>query len=223
MDNNILWNDIDAIIFDMDGVITDTEPVINEAGILTLKQYGINAKPEDFIPFIGAGDDKYITGVAEKYGIKYDPELKKKLYENYFKILPQKIKLFPGVKELISTIKKIHKKVAIATAADLVKLKANLDCSGLSIDLFDCIITGDDILKKKPDPEIYLITAQKLKIAPDKCCVIEDALNGIESAKSAGMKCVAVSNSFSVPELITKQPDKIVSNLFEIVDELLNI
>ena len=132
----INWKDIDAVVFDMDGVLTDSEPIINEAGLLALKEYGINAKPEDFRPFVGAGDDRYIGGVAEKYGLKYDVKMKAKMYEIYFQILPKKIKSFAGVHELMNTLKKSDKKIAVASASDRVKVEANLKANRIIFGYF---------------------------------------------------------------------------------------
>ncbi|OGF44828.1 MAG: hypothetical protein A2231_12605 [Candidatus Firestonebacteria bacterium RIFOXYA2_FULL_40_8] len=214
--NNVKWNDIDAVIFDMDGVLTDSEPLINEAAITALKEYGVSAKEEDFLPFVGAGDEKYIAGVAEKYGLKYKSEMKARMYELYFELLPKKIKSFPGVKELLSALKKAGKKIAVASSADRIKVEANLNGIGLALSVFDQVVTGDDITRKKPDPEIFLIAAKKLNIPPEKCCVIEDAVNGVEASKAAGMKCIAITNSFSSEKLSEKNPDRIVNSLLEI-------
>lgn len=65
-----------GIIFDMDGVLVDSEPVIRMAAIRGLKEYGVFAKPEDFDPFVGAGEDRFVGGVSEKYGVPYVPEMK---------------------------------------------------------------------------------------------------------------------------------------------------
>ncbi|GAF76154.1 unnamed protein product, partial [marine sediment metagenome] len=92
MNRSFSWNETDAVIFDMDGVLTDSEPLINEAAISTLKEYGIDAKPEDFDPFVGAGDERYIAGVAEHYELIFKPEMKSRMYEIYLNILPEKIK-----------------------------------------------------------------------------------------------------------------------------------
>jgi len=75
---------VKAVIFDMDGVMTDSEDMINDAAIAGLCQYGIEPEPVDFLPFLGMGEDHYLGGVARKYGLTYVPEMKARVYEIYF-------------------------------------------------------------------------------------------------------------------------------------------
>ena len=217
----INWKDIDAVIFDMDGVLTDSEPIINAAGIKALEDFGVNAKPEDFHPFVGAGDVRYIGGVAEKYGLVYKPEMKARMYEIYFELLPAMIKSFPGVKEILKTLKKLNKKIAVASAADRVKVEGNLKAIGLDLSVFDAILAAEDVSKKKPDPEIFIKAGQKVGVPAGRCCVVEDALNGVQAAKAAGMKCVAVTTSFPVEKLLQKEPDTVVPDLLELQKQVL--
>ncbi len=190
-----------TVIFDMDGVLTDSEAVINEAAILGLRDFGVDAEPEDFLPFVGMGEDRYIGGVAEKYGKSYELEMKKHVYDIYLKILPGKLKPFPGVHELLHILRKRQVKLAVASSADRVKVEANLKALDIRFDWFETIIVGEDVEKKKPAPDIYLETACRLEVAPVNCCVVEDALSGVTAAKSAGMRCVAVEESFAAEQL----------------------
>jgi beta-phosphoglucomutase len=95
---------ITAIIFDMDGVLVDSEPIICAAAIHALAEFGIQANPEDFEPFVGAGEDRYVGGVAEKYGKTYVLEMKHRTYDWYLKLLPEMGKAFPGAKNLIKRL-----------------------------------------------------------------------------------------------------------------------
>jgi beta-phosphoglucomutase len=200
---------INNVIFDMDGVLTDSEPIINASSIEGLKEYGIYAKPEDFLPFVGTGDDRYIGGVAELYGKKYFPEMKTRVYEIYLRMLPERIKPFPGVIDLINSLKISGIKMAVASSSDRIKVEANLKAIGLNLGSFQTIIVGNDVKKKKPAPDIYLVTAEKMHVLPSNCCVVEDAISGITAAKAAGMRCVAVEHSFPSTELIEAKPDRI--------------
>ncbi|MDD4871824.1 MAG: HAD-IA family hydrolase [Kiritimatiellae bacterium] len=214
---------INSVIFDMDGVLTDSEPIINAASIEGLREYGVNAKPEDFLPFVGTGDDRYIGGVAELYGRKYFPEMKTRVYEIYLKILPKRIKPFPGVIDLINRLKIIGIKMAVASSSDRIKVEANLQAIGLKLGSFQTIIVGDDVPKKKPAPDIYLVTAEKMHTSPLNCCVIEDAISGITAAKAAGMRCVAVEHSFPSTELIKAKPDRICHQFADITPDDLGL
>lgn len=204
------------VLFDMDGVLVDSEPVINIAAIKGLSEFGVNAKPEDFIPFIGAGEDRYVGGVAEKYGINYKVEMKNRVYQIYLDIVNEQIKTYDGVLELLKSLKKSEVKFALASSADLVKVIANLKAAGIAQSLFNAIISGEDAKNKKPAPDIYLYAAQKINAKSEDCIVVEDALNGIQAAKAAGMKCIALTTSFSYEEIKNEKPDFICANLFEV-------
>lgn len=207
---------VNAVIFDMDGVLTDSEPMINRAAIAGLREWGVEAKPTDFLPFIGMGEGHYIRGVAEKYGLTYVPEMKARVYEIYFDIISGQLKAFPGVHELLERLKALQVQLAVASCADRIKIEANLNAIDIDLAWFHTIIAGNDIPNMKPAPDIYLAVAEKIGVAPRNCCVIEDAINGIRAAKAAGMRCVAVEQSFSAPKLQAASPDCIrpaVSNI----------
>src|SRR5712692_8147341 len=93
---------IRAVIFDMDGVLTDSEPLINAAAIAMFQEKGLHVLPEDFVPFVGAGEDRYIGGVAEKYHFPLNlPQAKHRTYEIYLDLVPSRLQVFPGAQELV--------------------------------------------------------------------------------------------------------------------------
>lgn len=205
-----------AVIFDMDGVLTDSEPVINAAAIAGLKEFGVEATPDDFLPFVGAGEDRYIGGVANLHGKDYVPEMKDRVYEIYLEMLPGMIKTFPGVHELLGRLRENAVPLAVASSADRIKVVANLKAIGVDLTWFRVVVTGEDVVHKKPAPDIYLHTARELGVAADRCSVVEDALHGVEAAKSAGMRCVAVAHSFSREQLAEAGPDVLRDRIAEI-------
>lgn len=151
-----------AVIFDMDGVLVDTEPVICEAAILGLKEYGVTAVPDDFKPFVGAGEDRFIGGVAEKYGLAYKPEMKRRVYEIYLEIVKDRIKVFDGVHGLLKLLKEKEIPMALASSADRIKVDANLKSAQIPMELFKVIISGENVEHKKPAPDIFLKAAQAM-------------------------------------------------------------
>ena len=200
---------IRAVIFDMDGVLTDSEPVINAAAIAGLREYGIDPKPEDFHPFVGMGEDGYIGGVAARYGLTYAPEMKRRVYEIYLDILPGMIRAFPGVRELLQSLMARDIRLAVASSADRVKVEANLGAIGVGLAWFGAVVVGEDVERKKPAPDIFLAAARRLGVPPAACCVVEDAPNGVRAAKAAGMRCVAVEQSFPAADLAPAGPEVI--------------
>ena len=209
-----------SVLFDMDGVIVDSEPVILKAAIRGLEEYGVHAKPEDFVPFIGAGEDRYIGGVANKYGLAYHTDIKKRVYDIYDEIVSDNIKIMPGIKDILAILKRERYSVALASSADLRKIKANLIAVGIEMQIFDSIVSGEAVVNKKPSPDIYLKAAEQLNKTPDRCIVIEDAVNGIEAAKAAGMKCIAVETSFTKEKLLTAGPDYVFMDMEEVLYNL---
>jgi beta-phosphoglucomutase len=194
--------EIRAAIFDMDGVLTDSEPLINRAAIEMFREKGLEVRPQDFIPFVGAGENRYIGGVAEAYGFPIDlPEAKRRTYEIYLQLVPQHLRAFPGACELVAKCRAAGLKTAVASSADPVKIEANLHRIGLPPDGWDAVVTAFDVTRRKPFPDIFLTAAGRLGLDPGCCTVVEDAVNGVEAARAAGMRCVAVAQTFPATQL----------------------
>lgn len=204
-------------IFDMDGVLVDSEPVINAAAIQGLSEYGVTAQPEDFLPFVGAGEDRYIGGVAEKYGLAYRVEMKDRVHEIYHSLIRDKLRPFPGALDVLETLSHRSGKVVLASSSDHVKIRASLRAAGIPAGAFDLILSGEDVPRKKPSPDIYLTAAERIDAPPSECIVIEDAVNGVIAAKAAGMTCIAVASSFSGERLREAGADRIVNGLSDIL------
>lgn len=191
-----------AVIFDMDGVLTDSEPLINAAAVAMFRELGLIVQPDDFLPFVGTGEDRYLGGVAAKYLFPLDiAPAKKRTYEIYLDLVPHQLHAFPGAQELVRACRKAGLKVAVASSADLIKIEANLRQIGLPPGTWDAIVSAEDATHKKPAPDLFLAAARKLRLTPDECVVIEDAVNGIQAAKAAGMRCVAVAQTFPAEQL----------------------
>ena len=108
-----------AVIFDMDGVLTDSEPLINAAAVAMFRERGLVVQPEDFRPFVGTGENPYLGGVAEKYGFPIEiAAAKKRTYEIYLDLVPGHLRAFPGVPELVGACKRAGLKIAVASSGD---------------------------------------------------------------------------------------------------------
>ena len=191
-----------AVIFDMDGVLTDTEPLINAAALAMFLERGVTVQPADFHPFIGTGENRYIGGVAEKHGVALDLEdAKRRTYEIYLGMVGEHLHAFPGAVNLVEQCPAAGLREAVASSADLIKIEANLGKIGLPSRRWDAVVSAEDVVHKKPAPDIFLAAARKLGLPPAECVVVEDAINGIQAAKAAGMRCVAVAQSFAADQL----------------------
>jgi HAD superfamily hydrolase (TIGR01509 family) len=193
---------IKAVLFDMDGVLVDSEEFICEAAMAMFKERGVLVQPSDFLPFVGAGENRYIGGVAEKYNITADiEEMKARTYAIYERITRGKLQPLEGVAEFIAKCKAKGLKIAVATSADKVKMEINLREIGLSVETFDATVNGLEVERKKPFPDIFEIAAQKLGFNAHECLVVEDAINGVEAAKAAGARCLGLTTSFTAEQL----------------------
>ena len=192
---------IKAIIFDMDGCLADTEPLICAAAIQGLAEYGVTARPEDFIPFVGRGDDLYVGGVGEKYGLPYEARQKERVYEIYMNIVARDGKPFPGVPELLAAVHARGIRMAVGSSADKPKVEANIRALGVPRSWFEVVVDGTMTVNKKPAPDLFLKAAEMLGLEPSDCCVVEDAVHGVEAARAAGMRSVGVANTLPAAEL----------------------
>jgi len=193
---------IRGVIFDMDGVLTDSEPLINAAAIAMFHELGLSVQPDDFLPFVGTGEDRYLGGVAEKYQFPLDlPAAKRRTYEIYLALVPKKLRAFPGAQAVVQGCRQAGLRVAVASSADRIKIEANLNQIGLPLPQWDAVVAGEEVKAKKPAPDIFLAAAKKLNLTPAECVVVEDAVNGVQAAKAAGMRCVAVAQTFAPERL----------------------
>jgi HAD superfamily hydrolase (TIGR01509 family) len=191
-----------GVIFDMDGVLVDSEPFICKAAMRMFAEKGLEVKPEDFLPFVGAGENRYVGGVAEKYNFPIDIERDKgRTYDIYLEIIKGELQPLPGVREFIAKCRTMGLKVAVASSADWRKVRGNLTEIGLPLETFDAVVTGEDMVNKKPAPDIFLAAAKKLGLDPKNCLVVEDAVNGVQAAKAAGARCLALLTSFKEHQL----------------------
>jgi HAD superfamily hydrolase (TIGR01509 family) len=166
------------------------------------REQGLAVQPEDFIPFVGAGEIRYIGGVAEKYGFPLDiSAAKARTYQIYLDLVPQCLRAFPGARELVVACRGAGLKTAVASSADPVKIEANLRRIDLAPETWDAVVTAFDVERRKPFPDIFLAAARMLGHAADECVVVEDAVNGIEAAQAAGMRCIAVAQTFAAGKL----------------------
>ena len=170
---------------------------------------------------MGTGENRYIGGVADKYGINIDIEkVKARTYEIYQNIVKGKFSPLPGAHEFIARCRKKGFILALATSADKIKMEVNLREIGLSRGTFHSIITGGDVEKKKPFPDIYIKAAKSIGFEPNECLVVEDAVSGIKAGKAAGCKCLAVTSSFDASALA--EADWICNSLLDVPEEVLN-
>ncbi|MBI5073377.1 HAD family phosphatase [Candidatus Woesearchaeota archaeon] len=203
---------IKGVIFDMDGVIVDSEPLHEECEKKVMKEYGIKLTPETFAEVKGLRDKESFAYYTQKFNINERPEiLMQKKMLLYNKLMKSRLKVYPGFKSLAKQCKQKFK-VGLATSSSKEAVSVILKEFDMK-HLFDAIVTAEDVSLSKPYPESYLKIAEKLHVKANQCLVIEDTVHGITAAKTAGAKCVAVTHTFTKKRLQETSADHIVSSL----------
>ncbi|KAJ4956610.1 hypothetical protein NE237_013393 [Protea cynaroides] len=207
------WTKVSAVLFDMDGVLCNSEDSSRMAAVDVFAEMGVSVTPEDFVPFMGTGEANFLGGVASVKGVRgFIPEAaKKRFFEIYLEkyAKPNSGIGFPGALELILQCKSNGLKVAVASSADRIKVDANLAAAGLPLSMFDAIVSADAFENLKPAPDIFLAASKSLSIPPSECIVIEDALAGVQAANAAQMRCIAVTTTLTEETLKQAGPSLI--------------
>ena len=208
-----------AMLFDMDGVLIESEFLMRHSAIQALAEYGIEAKHEDFVEFTGMGEDKFVGGVAEKYGHTYTFDMKERAYDYFGQQVKELAHVPAGVKEMLMTLHEKGLVMAVCSAADLRKVRYNIQAIGVDESIFSALVTGSDVERKKPFPDIYLKGAQLIGMDPKDCLVVEDAVSGINAAHAAGMDAVGVPTTFSKEELMERvHPEYMLNEIKELTE-----
>lgn len=210
-----------GLIFDVDGVIADTESVNQRVSVQVFDDlFGVKGvKAKDFTDGLGRGAHEYIKAAARVHNLDLTAEqldravqYRQDLFLEVLRTEP--LPAYPGVLELIEAGRGSDGfEVAIATSGTLEKSRAALEAAGVPYTKM-VYVNGNDVTRKKPDPELFLIAAQRMGLEPGRCVVIEDAPNGVQAAKAAGARCIAVTNTTAAEDLA--QADMICDSLEDV-------
>jgi beta-phosphoglucomutase len=210
---------LDAVLWDMDGVIADTMEFHYGAWRDILKTMGVTLTEDEFRPLFGQRHDNIIRyALGDHLTHEQIEALSDKKQALYRERVAKNIKPLPGAVELIKSLNQNRIKIALASSAT----RENIDIivRGLGIEkCFQAFVNGPEVAAGKPSPLIFQLAAKKLSAAPGNCVVIEDAIAGVAAAKAGGMKCIAVTNSLPREKLLAA--DLIVNSLVEVDIEVL--
>ena len=206
---------LQGVIFDMDGVLCASEPFMAEAaGRMFAELHGVAVQADEFQPFIGTGEDRFLGGVAERRGVRLVmPRDKDRAYAIYLELIRGRLHPLPGVREFLEACRRQGLKLAVASSADRVKVDGNLKEIGLPPARFHALVCGSDVVRKKPDPEIFLTAAARLGLPASVCLVVEDAPSGVQAAKAAGCRALALTTSFDAAALRAAGADWVAPDL----------
>ena len=210
-----------AVIFDMDGIIVDSEPLYEESLDIALEAYQVPVPPRsEYQKYKGRSGAEVFKEIAEENGNRFDAnEMRQVSIEAFERLAREKVSIFPGTLSFLNFVRQRYSNVGLATSSmkhiqEMIFEKFPLD------PFFDQVITADDITKHKPDPEPYLVTARLMSVNTEDCIVLEDTIHGINSAKTAGCFTVAIPNTFSEERLREAGADLIVAD-FSVLQSLI--
>ena len=203
---------IDAVIFDMDGVLLDSEPLHLDAINAVLGAEGHHLSTQDNELYLGTTLEHTWRNLHAKFGLRASLAHYLPIYDaTVLRLLGQPLTPNPGVRELIAAFQAHGLKLGVASGSQRAWIDATLRSLGVA-DAFPVVVSGDSVRQGKPEPEIFLRTAELLGIAPARCLVIEDAPNGILAAQRAGMRVVALRTHFT-RHLDLGTPDFLIDSL----------
>ena len=206
-----------AVIFDLDGVLADSEPWWNKIDAKLLREYGADYHGEYHREVLGVSYRLAVEFYKKKFGINAPTEeLMKRRGEIATEFFASSVGLFPNAKRVLEELGEMKLRLAVATSSVSASARPFLDRHRIT-GFFDVIITGDEIERGKPEPDIYLRAAEKLDMPANECLVIEDSLSGIAAAKAAKMRVAAIPDRrFVDPREYEKEADYLLNDLSEI-------
>lgn len=208
---------IKAVIFDWDGTLADTRKAVVQSFQKVLTEAGCTVSDEFIERRMGIGTKKTIIGAFRECNMRLDVSTLEKLMTKKVTMhagLGEIANVLEGATELLEALRgKV--KLAVATMSNRIVIDTLLPEKGIA-PYFEVVVSADDITNPKPDPEAFLLTAEKLGADPKNCIVVEDSVFGVKAAKAANMKCIAVSTGvYSKEELEEEKPDIVIGSLVE--------
>lgn len=190
-----------AVVFDMDGVLIDSNPFHLKKWIDLLTRHQIAFERRDLPQrVLGPRNRTTLRFFFGKLSNLECRRLSEELEASFRKAFKPHAKPLPGVLALVKECRRAGIPMAVASAAMVKNIEFVVDALKFR-SYFSCLVSGDHVARSKPDPEIYLKAARRLKRAPEECVAFEDSFVGIEAAKNAGMKCVGIASTFPLAEL----------------------
>ena len=189
---------VQAVIFDMDGVLIDSEPLYMEQEQRSYARYGVTLDPTELSKFVGTTQRYMWRVIKQDYALTESLEVL--MAQHHAQLLSRLAKepllAMPGVSALLTLLNNAGIPCAVASSSprelvDIILRKTQL------LTFFKTVVCGDDVTHSKPDPDIFLLAAKRLGIAPEQCLVIEDSHHGVTAAKAAAMRCVGYQNANS--------------------------
>jgi mannitol-1-/sugar-/sorbitol-6-/2-deoxyglucose-6-phosphatase len=209
---------IEAVVFDMDGVLIDSEPIWRAVERDVFAGVGIELTDEDLFPTMGVR----IADVVDRWHRRHPwPEpsreaIAEAIVEGVVRAIRERGTLLEGATAAVDHVRGLGLRVALASSSPMPLIQAVLSLDGLA-ERFDAVVSGEDEELGKPDPAVYLSAARRLDVRPERCLAVEDAINGVRAAKAAGMLCVAVP-AVGADDGIAAEADLVLGSIADLGD-----
>jgi HAD superfamily hydrolase (TIGR01509 family) len=206
-----------AVIFDLDGVLADSEPWWNQIDAKLLAEYGLTYRGEHHGNVLGVSYRLAVEFYKDAFHISASTqEMMRRRGEIATDFFANRVGLFPSAKETLEELRRMKLRLAVATSSVSASARPFLERTGIR-SFFDIVITGEEVRRGKPHPDIYILVAEKLRMAAEACLVIEDALSGVAAAKEANMRVAAIPDKrFVDPREYERKVDYVLGSLWEI-------
>ena len=213
--------DFDAVVFDMDGVIFDSERAVMNCWIELAKKYNIKDIEEPYLACTGTTDAKTREIMLNAYGedFPYDEYAKEASVMYHERYDGGRLPMKPGVKEILMFLKDNGKKIALASSTRRQTVINQLRDAGI-LDYFDEIVTGDMVSRSKPEPDIFLLACEKIEVEPERAYAIEDSYNGIRAAHAGNLRPIMVPDLLPSNEEMEGLAETVLSNLIDAAEYL---
>lgn len=185
-----------AVIFDMDGVLIDSEPVHLEAHRRLMEKLGLPFDKQYYMQFVGSTTDNMWKVLKHDYNITLSNDELMKMSDEFIKDIngTEGYPVMKGASDMIKRLSKAGLKLAIASSSGMERINYSINKLGVA-DKFDAIVSGLTVSHPKPAPDTFLEAANRLGVSPEECVVVEDSVNGMKAAKNADMVCVMYENT----------------------------
>lgn len=184
---------IGGLIFDCDGVLVDSEAFSCGAWLPVLRRRGIEVELPDIEAFIGQSDQAVLAHYWAQ-GAEFPPDILAEREQEYFALARGRLQSFPGLREALEALRRRQVPMAVASSGGLAKIRFSLGAVEL-LEFFPLLCSAAEVARGKPAPDLFLLAARRLGLAPEVCAVVEDAVPGLQAARAAGMKALGFPSS----------------------------
>lgn len=193
---------VEAVIFDFDGLLMDTESTSLESWQYEWEQWGLSLEVSEFFVAHGGDvtDERYAK-LAAAVGEGYDQGLSHRRRLDYRKQLHQELDIAPGIRDWLDEAVDLHLRLAVASSSPMEWLREHLGRAEV-LDRFEVLAAGDEVVDHKPAPDVYRLALSKLAIDASRAVAVEDTGHGVTAAKASGLRCIAIPNPFVTPEQV---------------------